>query len=289
VNAISFVPSSGGVRIAVHDFGGPDDPAAPVLLFSHATGFHGSVWEPVAHHLIDQFHCQAIDYRGHGLTETPANASLAWPKMGDDAEVVLGSDLLGPGRQIHGIGHSMGGAALVLAAGRRPASFRSLWLYEPVIVGPGVLPGFDASNPMADAAARRRSSFASYEEAIRHFSVKPPLDQLHPDALVAYVRGGFALQANGSVTLRCSPATEAAVFRGAADSGAWNVLPDLEMPVAVAAGRHDGFGPVAFVVPTVERLRRGSLVARPHLGHFGPLEDPAGAARDIVSWIGSQA
>jgi pimeloyl-ACP methyl ester carboxylesterase len=244
----------------------------------------------VALHLIDRYRCLAIDYRGHGLSETPAQAILDWSKMGDDAEAVLQSDLLPPERHVHGIGHSMGGAALVLAAGRRPASasLRTLWLYEPVIVGPGVLPGEGVANPMADAAERRRPSFASYEEAIHHYSGKPPLDELHPDALAAYVKGGFALQADGSVTLRCSPATEAAVFRQAGDSGAWDVLPELDMPVAVVAGRHDGFGPVAFVIPTVDRLRRGSLVERPQLGHFGPLEDPAGTARDIASWIESQ-
>ena len=283
----TFVPSTDGVNIAVHDFGGADDPAAPVALFSHATGFHGLVWQPMALHLTSRFRCLALDYRGHGLSETPDGASLAWSKMGDDAEAVLMSDLVGPDREVHGIGHSMGGAALVLAAGRRPGSFRSLWLYEPVIVEPGVLPGAGSPNPMADAAARRRSTFPSYEEARHNFSVKPPLDQLHPDALAAYVRGGFALQADGSVTLRCAPVTEAAVFRGAADGGAWNVLPALDLPVAVVAGRHDEAGPQAFAVPAVERLRLGTLVERPHLGHFGPLEDPSGMARDVESWIGT--
>ena len=283
----SFIASTSGVRIAVHDFGGPDDPDAPVALFSHATGFHGLVWEPMALHLRSRFRCLALDYRGHGLSETPQGASLDWSRMGDDAEAVLMSDVVGPDRGVHGIGHSMGGAALVLAAGRRPGSFRSLWLYEPVIVAPGEWPGAGSPNPMADAAARRRSSFSSYEEARRNFSGKPPLDQLHPDALTAYVRGGFAVQADGSVTLRCAPATEAAVFRGATDSGAWNVLPALDVPVAVVAGRRDGAGPQAFAVPTVERLRQGTLVERPHLGHFGPLEDPSGMARDVVSWVGS--
>jgi pimeloyl-ACP methyl ester carboxylesterase len=289
VSTQSFVLSTDGVRIALHDLGGPDDLAAPVVLFSHATGFHGRVWEPMALHLTDRFRCLALDYRGHGLSETPDEAGLAWSKMGDDAEAVLLSDLVGPEREVHGIGHSMGGAALVLAAGRRPGFFRSLWLYEPVIVGPGVWPGAGSPNPMADAAARRRSTFSSYEAARHNFSVKPPLDQLHPDAMAAYVNGGFALQADGSVTLRCAPRTEAAVFRGAAESGAWNVLPALDVPVAVVAGRRDEAGPQAFVAPTVERLRRGTLVDRPHLGHFGPLEDPSGVARDVASWVGRWA
>jgi len=288
VSGPTFVPSTDGVRVAVHDLGGPDDPAAAVLLFSHATGFCAPVWEPMASHLTAQFRCLALDFRGHGLSEMPEGTGLAWSGMADDVEALLRSDVVGPGREVHGVGHSMGGAALVLAAGRRPGLLRSLWLYEPVIVGPGVLPRADAPNPMAEGAARRRSSFASYEEARANFSVKPPLDQLHPDALAAYVRGGFVAQPDGSVTLRCSPTTEAAVFREAADSGAWDVLPTLDLPVAVVAGRQDGSGPVAFAVPAVERLRRGTLVESPHLGHFGPLEDPSGAARDVASWVGAR-
>jgi pimeloyl-ACP methyl ester carboxylesterase len=287
VSTNSFVPSTAGVRIAVHDLGGPDDPTAAILLFAHATGFHGSVWQPLASYLTDRFRCLAIDLRGHGLSETPESATLAWSGMGDDVESVLTSDLLGSGRAVHGIGHSLGGAALVQAAGRRPEAFRSLWLYEPVIVGPGLLFGAGAPNPLADGAARRRASFASFDEALANFSSKPPLDALHPDALAAYVTGGFAPRADGTVTLRCTPATEAAVFRGAADSRAWDVLPGLDAPVAIVAGRDDGFGPVAFAVPIVDRLRRGTLVERRHLGHFGPLEDLSGAARDIASWVGA--
>src|ERR1700733_10582828 len=89
----TLIPSTDGVRIAVHDLGGPDDPAAPVLFLSHATGFCGAVWGPMASHLTDRYRCLAIDYRGHGRSETPAGAPLAWSGMGDDALALLDSDL----------------------------------------------------------------------------------------------------------------------------------------------------------------------------------------------------
>jgi pimeloyl-ACP methyl ester carboxylesterase len=285
VTAPTLVTSTGGVRVAVHDLGGPDDPDAAVLLFSHATGFHGLIWAPLAARLTDRYRCLALDYRGHGVSEAPNDVSLLWSDIADDAEAVLGSDLLGPRREVHGIAHSMGGAALVLAAARRPGRFRSLWLYEPVIVAPGLLPAADAPNPMAEAAARRRPSFASVDEALANFAAKPPLSQLHADALAAYVRGGFAPGADAGITLRCRPATEAAVFRHAGDSGAWAVLPELDLPVAIAVGRSEAVGPVAFAVPALEHLRHGTLVERRHLGHFGPLEDPAGMAHDIDTWV----
>lgn len=284
----TLVTSSDGVRIAVHDLGAPAGAVdAPVILFSHATGFHGLVWQPLAAHLRDQFHCIAIDHRGHGRTEKPPSAPLVWSSMGDDVLAVLDAGLAAPGVAVHAVGHSMGGASLVLAAARRPGAFRSLWLYEPVIVPPGFLPSGSGPNPMAEAAARRRKSFDSYDEAFNNYASKPPLSQLHSDALRAYVEGGFSRETDGSVTLRCAPDSEADVYRGAGNSGAWDVLAELDLPVAIVAGRSegDGFGPVHFASSVVDALPRGTLIERRHLGHFGPLEDPTSMAADVRNWV----
>jgi pimeloyl-ACP methyl ester carboxylesterase len=282
----ALITTADGVRIVVHDLGGPADLQAPVIVFSHATGFHGLVWQPLASYLTTDYRCLAIDHRGHGLTETPQSASLAWTHTGDDVVAVLESGLFAHGQRVHGVGHSMGGAALVLAAARRPGVMRSLWLYEPVIVPGGLLLSGDGPNPMAVAAARRRASFDSLEQARANYASKPPLEQLHPDALRAYVEGGFAILSDGSVRLRCTPDSEAEVYRGAADSGAWDVLDQLDLPVAIVAGtERDAEGPVNFAPAVVAALRQGTLIERRHFGHFGPLEDPESMAADVKAWV----
>jgi len=281
----TVVTTLDGVRLAVHDLGGPTDEKAPVLFFSHATGFHGRVWEPLATHLTDQYRCFAVDYRGHGLTISPAGTTMAWTAMGDDALAVLHSSLIGPDRIVHGVAHSMGGAALVLAAASQPGVFRSLWLYEPVVVPPGMMPPSDGPNPMADGAARRRATFPSFDQAFENFAAKAPLNQLHPDALRAYVNGGFVQQGDGTVRLLCRPEVEAEVYRGAADSGAWEVLPLLDLPVAVVVGQEEAFGPAAFAPSVAAALAHGTLVAHPELAHFGPLEDPTAMANDLRGWV----
>ena len=254
------VESSGGVRVALHDLGGHNNLTTPVLLFADATGLCGRVWEPMASYLVDRYRCVALDFRGHGLSSLPeGGASLAWSAMADDLGAVL-DEINGTGRPIHGIGHSMGGAALVLAAARRPAAFRSLWLYEPVIVPPGGLTSADGPNPMADGAARRRERFDSWQEAYDNFAAKEPLRQLHPDALRAYVDGAFAPEHDGAVVLRCQPSTEAEVFRQALGSGVWGVVPRLDLPVAVVAGMAAEFGPVAFAPRVAQTLPMGFRV-----------------------------
>jgi pimeloyl-ACP methyl ester carboxylesterase len=280
-----MIHSSEGVRIALHDLGGPSGTAVvPVLLFSHATGLHGRVYEPMASFLNDRFRCLSLDLRGHGMSELPADAGLAWSGMADDVLAALSSGEV-PVGPLHGIGHSMGGAALVLAAARRPDAFRSLWLYEPVIFPPEGGPPSDGDNPMSEAAARRRDQFDSLDQAYENYRSKPPLNQLHPEALRAYVDGGFSSSRDGSVSLRCRPSTESEVFRQAASSGAWAGVATLEIPVTVVAGRSDEVGPGAFARTIADELPQGTLTERPLLGHFGPLEDPAAMAEDVAAWV----
>ena len=67
----SPVPSTLGVLIAVHELGGQPDAGLRPLLVSHATGFHGRCYLPMAHELADRFHSIGFDYRGHGDTPRP--------------------------------------------------------------------------------------------------------------------------------------------------------------------------------------------------------------------------
>jgi pimeloyl-ACP methyl ester carboxylesterase len=283
--AHEVIQSSNGVRIVLRDLGGPSGgTSTPVLLFSHATGFHGRVWEPMASSLCNQFRCVSLDLRGHGISEIPQGVGLEWSGMADDIVAALSSERF-PMGPLHGIGHSMGGAALVLAAVRRPDAFQSLWLYEPVIVPMDGWPLLVGDNPMSDAAARRRDRFDSLDQAYEHYRSKPPLDQLHPVALRAYVDGGFSPTPDGAVRLRCRPTIEAEVFRQAAASGAWDTVTSIGIPVAVVCGRPDGIGPGAFASTIAKALPEGALIERPDLGHFGPLQDPAAVAADVAVWV----
>jgi pimeloyl-ACP methyl ester carboxylesterase len=174
-----------------------------------------------------------------------------------------------------------------MAAARHPVRFRSLWLYDPAIV-PGRSFPADVPNPLAEGALRRREAFASLEAAVQHYARRPPLDALHPDALEAYVHGGFA-QEGGRVVLRCRPSTEAAVFRGAAGSGAWQALAEVHLPAAVVVGRIEPLSPASFASRIADELGNGVLAERPDLGHFGPLEAPASVAADIADWVSEHA
>jgi pimeloyl-ACP methyl ester carboxylesterase len=206
----------------------------------------------------------------------PAGLTYAWGGFADDLLAVV--DALGGGPLL-GLGHSKGGAALLLAEQRRPGTFRALYLYEPVVPPPdlGLVPG---SNSLADGALRRRAEFPSYDAAYRNFAAKPPLEALDPSALRAYVDFGFEEQRDGSVRLKCRPEVESAVYRMGHEHHAFEHLDEVWCPVTVAVG-HDEVGPARFAPDIVARLRAGRLEPHPDLGHFGPLEDPATIAAAV--------
>jgi pimeloyl-ACP methyl ester carboxylesterase len=275
VPPIHEVPSTDGVTLALIDLGGD----GPPLLFCHPTGFHGMIWAPLAAHLQEVAHGWAVDFRGHGDSTTPATMDFAWERMVDDILAVI--DCLGA-VDVRGVGHSMGGTALLLAEMRRPGTFARLWLYEPIAF-PRSVGGF-VPNPIAAAARRRRPRFPDREAAYENFAAKPPLDSLDPAALRAYVDHGLRPcdtgDGNHAVELKCTPEVEALVFENGATAGAFDRLAEVRIPVTVAASV-DGGGPARVAPAIAEALPQGRLERFPDLTHFGPMEDPAGIAAAI--------
>src|SRR5262245_2169397 len=99
------VRTSGGLQLAVHDLGGEGEP----LLLVHATGFHGRVWAPCAHDLLQALdvRCWAPDLRGHGASPLPPEAFtddepdpalLSWDRFADDVLAVADALDDGSGR-----------------------------------------------------------------------------------------------------------------------------------------------------------------------------------------------
>lgn len=267
------VPTPDGLSLAVHEHGGSGRPT----LLCHATGFHGAVWEPLSAALGEGFERWAIDFRAHGATVVPPGAPLDWDTIA--ADVLTAVDALElPTGEILGVGHSMGGACLLLAEQARPGTFAGLWLFEPITFPALDVPP-DHDNPLAEGALRRRSTFPSHAEALDNFASKPPFATLRADALHAYVRHGFVAGEDGQVHLACRPEDESRVYRGGVAHHAFAALGEVGCPVVVACG-HEGH-PAAMAPLIAEALPEGRLEAHHHMGHFGPLEAPGVLAESI--------
>jgi len=283
------VASTDGVELVAyhfHDAGDTDSnngngAELPPLLFSHATGFHGRVFSPVAAHLAG-FSRTTFDYRGYGDSAAPTNWTLAWEGFGDDATAMARQVVTQhAGTPLVGVGHSMGGAALIMAALREPRLFAALVVFEPIIFPPEVRSQAGGGNSLAEVTRRRRTTFGSYEDAVANFAAKPPLSSMHPDALEAYVRFGFTQGVDG-VHIKCQPEFEAQTYEMGAMHDTWLALDQLRVPTWVIAGVHADHSPAAIAPRIAERIPNCTFVEWRDRGHFGPLEDPVRFAESIA-------
>jgi len=264
-----------GISLAVHDLGGEGPPA----LLVHATGFHGRVFGSLARGLGRRMHCLAPDLRGQGESSAPAGLDFDWVGFGTD--VLTAVDALGLEAPI-GIGHSCGGAALLLAEQARPGTFSSLYCYEPIVFPLEDPPPREVYEPLAKGARQRREVFASREEAYANYASKPPLASLDPEVLAAYVEYGFEDLPDGTVRLLCRGENEARIYENGFRHPAFSRLGMIECPVVVAGGAESySFSP-RFLELLVDRLAKGRLDVVTGLGHFGPLELPGVVAESVI-------
>ncbi len=273
------IRSADGVKLSLRLMGG----SGPDLLVCHATGFHSLAYRPLAQSLKEHFTVWALDFRGHGSSGPAPGDDYAWSGMGTDVAACAAA--IGAGR-LYGFGHSMGGAALLLAERSQPGTFEGLFLYEPIVLPRGF---FDApnANPLAAGARNRREVFGSRAEALERYSGRSPLAVMRSDALAAYVEGGFVDLPDGRVRLACSAETEARTFEASGGLPTEEAT-SISVPATVAAGTvvTAASNPGVFAAAIAEALPQGRFLSFENLSHFGPLEAPgvvaAAAARELL-------
>lgn len=266
-----------GVELAIHELGGPDDRGAgeEVLIVAHATGFLGRVYRAFAECLTDRVRVVALDFRAHGDSTTPSTpAEFHWSLMADDlARVVAHIDA----PVVHAFGHSMGGATILEVERLAPGTFTSAWLFEPII--PSDELSFPAESPLEIGARIRRPGFGSVAEALTRYAAKPPLGLFRADVLHDYVAHGFREAADGSITLKCLPESEATTF-GMTGAIRAEAMSTVNVRTIVAASGDGGF-PAAFAPHLVDAMPKATLMEFPFLTHFGPLQEPVSVAAAV--------
>lgn len=270
-----MIDAGRGIHMHAYDWGGE----GPTLVFSHATGLHAHVWLPLVTKLRSSFRCLGIDLMAQGASSAPTDNNLHWDGVAAGVVAVLDDLGLSGAGEAFAIGHSQGGYAVLEAELRRPGTFRSIFVYEPVVFPP--LPGMSPGdvwpdNPMAVITRRRRRTFVSAEAAVANFASKPPFGRCDHAVVESYVHWGF--RETGVVTehgkneigLVCSPETEAGLFQGSV-TDIFSRLPELTTHVIYGLGEEPGT--FIDVVPRANDVTPGSTLMRfPGRTHFGVLE-----------------
>lgn len=269
----------------------------PTALLAHGTGFCASVWSTIALDLARDFDVIAFDRRGHGASAKPDDA-YELDDFADDVVAVVDALALDAA---YGIGHSAGGTDLLLAAPRRPRSFARLFVIEPTVMDPDdpirdleVAPGPDQA--ALDRFRRRRATFPSRTDARGHLDGRGVFAGWQHDLLEAYVSDGFETGVDGRVTLRCTPAIEAAMLRSIAAAmngthrrATFHALKEIRCPVLVATTErsNDRYERMA---KALQRVVADTTIE--HLlgaGHAVPQVDPHRIAARARAFWGSGA
>ncbi|MFO6446330.1 alpha/beta fold hydrolase [Erythrobacter sp. NE805] len=276
----------GGTTIAAHHWAAEGD-AAP-LVFAHATGFHGRVWDAIAER-FPAHPVHALDLRGHG--RSGGGPIHDWRVLASDvAEFLAAEGIAGA----VGIGHSMGAHTLLQVAADNAGRFARLVLFDPVILAPAFYapgePLYTAENP--HPAARRKRDFASPEAMIERFRERDPYNLFDPRVFEDYCRHGLVPAPSGEgMELACSPEDEASVYASSrSNGGILEAAKRVEIPVLVVRALHttlNDFKSSPTWPELAKVLPRATDLYRPDMTHFHPFQDPADAARIIAEFMGN--
>ncbi|MGI9325512.1 MAG: alpha/beta fold hydrolase [Pseudomonadales bacterium] len=223
--------SVNGVKLAYFEWGQPRA-GQPTLLFVHATGFHGRVWDRVIESFVDAYHVISLEQRGHGRSD-PVPVEH-WQTFGEDLVGFI--DALGL-QSLFGIAHSMGAHAMVDAAARQP-SFARMLLLDPTIPAPEAFqPSVDYQTSFPNGvhpATKRRRTFASPEEMIERLRPKGSFSLFEPRVLRDYCVYGLVPRPEGGFELLCKPEVEAQVYLTArTNAGIHQSVSRVDVPVVV--------------------------------------------------------
>jgi lipase len=269
-----------GLEIAVYEYAG----AEPAILFAHATGFHARCWDAVIARLPGR-RCIALDFHGHGRSAKP-DPPYRWRAFGEELAALVRHLNL---EDALGVGHSMGGHALTLAAALCPAAFSSLLLLDPVILPEEA---YGATPGNYDFVARRRNQWSSPEQMFERFRERPPFEHWDADVLRDYCEHGLTPAPDGNgFALACPPAIEAAIYPNSAapESNIYSEIARVEAPaMVVRAGRPappDSFERSITAPDLASRFRRGRDIVLNERSHFIPMEAPALVAEMIEDYF----
>lgn len=289
-------------------------PQRALVLLVHANGFCKETLHPLQRELeaalrsrgLEGVTAVSMDLLGHG-DAAPVHyqwdsdmrvAEVDWEAYGAQVRQRVEDELqklaAGPSEPrplVFGFGHSLGGAACVLAALQAESLFDGLVLFEPVLFKPSSLKPGEPS-PKAKGTLARRRSFASREDALAWFRGKPLFADVREEAVRLYCEHGLRPE-GGAWVLKCLPEVEAANFATGMGPHSFQMLQNgsLRVPALVLSGATSSF----LLKPAnyerlLARCPRVSLETL-ECGHLGPMEQPdavaAVAARRYLEWAGT--
>jgi len=235
----------------------------PALIFLHYWGGSARTWKSVTHVLESDFRCVALDQRGWGSSDAPADA-YTLQNLADDAYMLIRT--LGLSRYVL-VGHSMGGKVAQLLASQRPGGLEALVLVAPASPFPQHIPE-EARQAQLHAYDNRETALA----AIDFLTVRRP-DATTVERLVQDSLGG-------------SPGAKRAWPTTVAYEDISALVTKIAVPTMILVGDQDRQDPKELqlreVLPSIPNAK---LEIIPDCGHLIPVDQPLALGEAIAKFL----
>ncbi|TGK15666.1 alpha/beta hydrolase [Leptospira fluminis] len=242
---------------------------APPVLIAHANGYSAGCYRYYTEKLSKKFRVLALDFCGHGESQ-PSLEWKNWSFFRDQILALVESENL---ENCIGIGHSMGGASLLLSSYVRPEKFRKIIALDPVVLDiKSVLYAYFFRTAMAKGALSRRREFSDLNLIRRAYRKRSAFANWDDGIFEDYLKSCFRKEKD-KVVLRCPPELEAKIFNSA------NLLSLFQYPkIKVEAHitipeKYEVCSPKA-AGEIVKGNRNSTLEIWPNATHFFPFEEP---------------
>jgi pimeloyl-ACP methyl ester carboxylesterase len=261
-----------GISIHYHDWG---NPAGAPVVFLHGGGLTAHTWDAVCLGLRADYHCVAIDFRGHGDSEWSEDYRI--DAYVQDVRAFLDATGL---KQINLVGMSMGGLVAVRYAGR----FQDLCSLVVIDIGPEMGQEKGAQRIQAFIDAAELDSIDDFVERALAFNPRR-----NPDMLRASLRHNLRQLPNGKWTWKYDPSP----FRRSRDpqtfvefvKDTWAFVPHISCPVLVVRGAESDVLTADVGHTLADSFASGEYVEVARAGHTVQGDNPADLTRELLHFL----
>lgn len=225
--------AANGLRLHALDWGRNDDKGQdkPAIVFLHGASMTAHTWDLLCLSLRDDYHCIALDQRGHGLTDGQHAFGVEKPR----ADILGAVQALGLQRFAL-VGMSLGGNNAIAYAGAHPDTLAAAVFVD---ICPSVLRTAYKDGDAHNAAIAKTGSLDEAVEASHRHNPRGSKDYKRYQLSFSTERGADGryrmLYEKNIAPLK--PAAERAAIMTERRDTLWSLVPKIQCPALVIHGR----------------------------------------------------
>jgi pimeloyl-ACP methyl ester carboxylesterase len=267
----------------------------PVLHFVHGNGFCSRSYEPLLAPLADHFDLWLVDLPGQGVSCGEPGRESEFPGWLGSAQLI--EETLSvckkhfAGVPMYALGHSFGGVATTYLMASQPRLFERTVLLDPVLFSRPMIAGYalfhllrrDPPDGMSTRTRKRRHTWLDRTTAHAEHHERGIFRGWDERALHAHLTHAIKDNPDGTVSLRCPPNLEAAIFT-TYPRKLWRTLHRVSTPTLVLHG--DTSYP--FVAKSTARWTRRNTHVSAQLvsgGHCFMQQNPDDTAQRVLGYL----